>query len=49
MSRSKGNQAIKFDQLIEINMRNIFLQTSYTKLGGETMKLFPDSFIKNQN
>ena len=34
--RSKGNQTIKFDQLIECNMRNIFLEKSYTKCGGET-------------
>ena len=34
--RSKGNQAIKFGQLIEYNMRNIFLEKSYTKCGGET-------------
>ena len=35
ISRSKGNQTIKFDQLIEYNMRNIFLEKSYTKCGGE--------------
>ena len=34
--RSKGNQAIKFGQLIKYNMRNIFLEKSYTKYGGET-------------
>ena len=33
---SKGNQTMKFDQLIECNMRNIFLQKAYTKCGGET-------------
>ena len=27
---------MKFGQLIECNMRNIFLQKSYTKCGGET-------------
>ena len=27
---------MKFGQLIEYNMRNIFLQKSYTKCGGET-------------
>ena len=36
ISRSKGNQAMKFGQLIEYNMRNIFLEKSYTKCGGET-------------
>ena len=30
-SRSKGNQAIKFGHLTEYNMRNIFLEKSYTK------------------
>ena len=28
---------IKFGQLIEHNMRNIFLEKSYTKCGGETI------------
>ena len=37
ISRSKGNQAIKFVQLIEYNMRNIFLQISYKKCGRETI------------
>ena len=27
---------MKFDQLIECNMRNIFLEESYTKYDGET-------------
>ena len=36
ISRSKGNQKMKFAQLIEYNMRNILLQKSYTKCGGET-------------
>ena len=34
ISRSKVNQAIKFGQLIEYNMRNIWLKKSYTKCGG---------------
>ena len=34
--RSKSNQTIKFGQLIEYNMRNIFIEKSYTKYGGET-------------
>ena len=37
ISRSKGNQTIKFGQLIEYNMKNIFLQKSYKKCGGETI------------
>ena len=34
VSISKGNQAMKLGQLIEYNMRNTFLETSYTKRGG---------------
>ena len=54
ISRSKWNQAtkfgllivaMKFDQLIEHSMRNIFLEKSYTSL---TEKLFPDPFLKNR-
>ena len=37
ISRSKGNQTMKFDQLIEYNMRNIFVEKSYTKCAGETI------------
>ena len=37
MSRSKGNQAVKFGQLIEYNIRNIFVEKFYTKCGGETI------------
>ena len=44
--RDKGNQIIKFDQLIKYNMRNIFLEKSSTKFGEEAS---PDPFIKNQN
>ena len=33
--RSKGNQ-MKFGQLVEYNMRKIFLEKSSTKCGGET-------------
>ena len=36
ISRKKGNQKMKFGQLIEYNMRNIFLEKSYIKWGGET-------------
>ena len=35
ISGSKVNQTIKFCQLIEFKMRNIFLEKSYTKCGGE--------------
>ena len=44
ISRSKGNQAIQFGQLKEDKMRNIFLEKSYTKCGGETI---PRPFSKN--
>ena len=37
---------MKFLQLIEDNMRNIFLQKLYTKFYGETI---PRLFLKNQN
>ena len=36
-SRSKENQTMKFGQLIDYNMRNIFAEKSYTKCGGETI------------
>ena len=36
ISRSKGNQTLKFGQLIEYNNRNIFLQKSCRKWGRET-------------
>ena len=32
-----GNHIINFDQLIEYNMANIFLDKSYTRCGGETI------------
>ena len=41
--RSKCSQPMKFSQLIEYNMRNILLEKSYTKCGGETI---PRAFIK---
>ena len=37
MSRSKDNQAMKFVQLIEYNMRNINVEKSYAKCAGETI------------
>ena len=41
--RRKGNQTMKFGQLIEYNMKKIFLEKSYTKCCGETS---PRSFSK---
>ena len=37
ISRSRGNQTMKFGQLNKYIMGNIFLETSYTKYGGETL------------
>ena len=37
ISRSKYNQTMKIGQYMEYNMRNIFLEKSYTKCGGETI------------
>ena len=45
ISRSKDNQTNKFGQLIEYNMRIIFLEKSYTKYG-ETS---PRPFSKKKN
>ena len=36
ISKSKCNQAMKFGQLIEYNMRNILLEKSCTNCGGRT-------------
>ena len=44
--RSKGNHAMKFGQLIEDNMRNIFLKNHTQNV---VKKLFPDSSLNNQN
>ena len=35
ISRSKGNQTIKLGQLLERNIRNIFVEKSHRKYGGE--------------
>ena len=43
ISRSKGHKTMKFGQLIEYNMRKIFLEKSYSKCGG---KASPRSFYK---
>ena len=37
ISRSKGNQAMKFGQLIEYNTMSIFVEKPYTKCAGETI------------
>ena len=43
ISRSKANQTMKFGQLIEYNMRNIFLEKSYRKCDGEAR---PNPFLE---
>ena len=43
ISRSKGNQTMIFLQLKDYNMRNIFLERSYTTCGGE---IIPRPFSK---
>ena len=43
ISRSKDNQTIKFVQLIDYNMRHVFVEKPYTKYGGETI---PKPFSK---
>ena len=35
--KGKDNQIMKFGQLIEYNMRNIFLEKSCTTCGGDTI------------
>ena len=37
ISRSKGNQAMKFGQLIEYNMRKIFVEKLCIKCAGKTI------------
>ena len=48
ISRSKCMRVniMKFGQLIEYNMKNIFLEKSHTKCGGETI---PRTLMKNKN
>ena len=43
MLRSKGNQTMKFGQLIEYNLRNIFLEKSLKNM---VDKIFLDLFKK---
>ena len=44
ISRSGGKQTMKFGQLIEYNMRNIFFLENHAQNKAE--KLFPDPFLK---
>ena len=45
LSRSKGIQTKKFGQLLKYNMRNIFLEKSYTKLAENAV---PDVFLRKK-
>ena len=42
----KGNHTMKFGQLIEYNIRNIFVKNHRQNV---EEKLFPDAYLKNQN
>ena len=46
ISRSKGNQTMKFGHLIEYIMRSIFLKRPAQNV---VEKIFPDLFLKNKN
>ena len=46
ISRSKDNQTVKIGQLIEYNMRKIFLEKSSPNV---VEKLVQNPFLKNQN
>ena len=46
ISRSKGNQAMKFGQLIKLNLRNIFSQKSCKKWGRDTSSRPPAVNLK---
>ena len=46
ISRSKGNQTMKFGQLIEYNMRTIFLEKVILKMWWRN---YFQTLLKNQN
>ena len=46
ISRSKDNQTVKYGQLIEYNMKRIFLENQTQNI---VEKLVPNPFLKNQN
>ena len=46
ISRSKDNETMKFGQLIEYNIRNIFVEKSYKNV---LEKLLADPCLKYQN
>ena len=46
ISRDKSNQTMKFADLMEYNMKNIFFKDHTRNV---VKKLVPDHFLKNQN
>ena len=49
ISKSKGNQTMKFGGLIEYSLRKIFLENSFTKYRGEASpKLFSEKIKVEQ-
>ena len=46
ISRNKGNQTMKFVQLLQYNVGKIFLKNHTQNV---VEKLFPGLFLKNQN
>ena len=44
--RSKGNQTMKFGQIIEYTIKKKFLKNH---TANEVRKVFPDIFLKNKN
>ena len=46
ISRRKDNETLKFGQLIECNMRNVFLEKSYAKCGRKTISRLFSKKIK---
>ena len=46
ISRRKGNQTMKFGQLMECNLRNIFVKKITQNV---LQKLFPDPSLKYEN
>ena len=49
ISRGKGSQKIKFGHLTEYNLRNIFLEKSFTKCGTKTIVVRNVVRIKIEN
>ena len=47
ISQSKGNEKMKFGQLIEYNKNNIFLQKLCSKRGNETSSIPHFVFLKS--